>query len=153
YLPAINVPFIFDDTIAIVQNDSINSLWPLIGLAKPGPLNPPPEHPTSGRPLVNLSFAINYHFGGLNPFGYHGVNFVIHFLNAMLLWSITRRTLRLSYFGDRFARSADWLALAVAALWSLHPLQTEAVVYTTQRTELMMAFFYFATLYCSLRYW
>ena len=38
-------------------------------------------------------------------------------------------------------------------LWALHPLQTEAVIYATQRTELMMAFFYFATLYCSLRYW
>src|SRR3954471_13974885 len=71
YVPAANVPFIFDDIPGIVQNDSIISLWPLVGFAKPGPLNPPPEYPTSGRPLVNLSFAVNYHFGGLNPTGYH----------------------------------------------------------------------------------
>jgi protein O-mannosyl-transferase len=153
YFPAARAPFIFDDVNSVVQNDSIDSLWPLIGFEKPGPLNPPPEHPTSARPLVNLSFAINYHFGGLNPFGYHLVNFAIHFFNAMLVWSVTRRTLRLPYFGGRFGRSAEWLALAVAGLWSLHPLQTEAVVYVTQRTELMMAFFYLATLYCSLRYW
>jgi hypothetical protein len=38
-------------------------------------------------------------------------------------------------------------------LWALHPLQTEAVIYATQRTEVMMAFFYLATIYCSLRYW
>ena len=38
-------------------------------------------------------------------------------------------------------------------IWALHPLQTETVIYATQRTELMMAFFYLATLYCSLRYW
>jgi tetratricopeptide (TPR) repeat protein len=153
YVPAVNVPFIFDDIIGIVQNDSIVSLWPLVDGAKPGPLNPPPELPTSARPLVNLSFAINYHFGELSPTGYHLFNLALHFFNAMLLWSITCRTLRLPYFGDRFARSAEWLALAVAGLWSLHPLQTEAVIYATQRTELMMAFFYFATLYCSLRYW
>jgi tetratricopeptide (TPR) repeat protein len=70
----------------------------------------------------------------------------------MLLWAITRRTLLLPYFGGRFDQSANWWALAVALLWSLHPLQTEAVIYATQRTELMMAFFYLATLYCSLRY-
>src|SRR5437764_10111194 len=67
YVPAAKAPFIFDDLTAIVQNDSIVSLWPLIGLTKPGPLNPAPEYPTSGRPLVNLSFAVNYRFGGLNP--------------------------------------------------------------------------------------
>ena len=153
YFPAARAPFIFDDVNSVVQNDSIDSLWPLIGFARPGPLNPPPEHPTSARPLVNLSFAVNYHFGRLNPFGYHLVNFAIHLLNAMLVWSVTRRTLRLPYFHDRFARSSEWLALAVAGLWSLHPLQTEAVIYVTQRTELMMAFFYLGTLYCSLRYW
>jgi tetratricopeptide (TPR) repeat protein len=153
YVPAANAPFIFDDITGIVQNDSIVALWPVVGIAKPGPLNPPPEYPTSGRPLVNLSFAINYHFGGLNPIGYHALNMVLHFFNAMLLWGITLRTLRLPYFDGRFARSAEWLALAVAMLWALHPLQTEAVIYATQRTELMMAFFYLATLYCSLRYW
>src|SRR5215216_6002694 len=83
YVPAASVPFIFDDVPCIVQNDSIVSLWPLFGFTKPGPLNPPPEYPTSGRPLVNLSFAVNYHFGGLNPIGYHVVSFLLHFLNAM----------------------------------------------------------------------
>src|SRR5215475_6867376 len=102
YVPAINVPFIFDDRPCIVENNSIVSLWPLIGIAKPGPLNPPTELPTSGRPLVNLSFAINYHFGKLNPAGYRFVNLALHWCSAMLLWAITRRTLRLPYFGDRF---------------------------------------------------
>jgi tetratricopeptide (TPR) repeat protein len=38
-------------------------------------------------------------------------------------------------------------------LWALHPLVTETVIYATQRSEQMMAFFYLATLYCSVRYW
>jgi len=154
YGPAINAPFIFDDNSAVIDNKSIVSLWPLIGTAEhPGPLNPPRDLPTASRPVVNLSFAINYYFGKLNPAGYHAVNVVLHCVSAPLLLAIVRRTLRLPYFGDRFERSADWLALAVAMLWALHPLQTEAVIYATQRTELMMALFYLATLYCSLRYW
>ncbi len=153
YGPAVNTPFIFDDVNAIVQNDSITSLWPMIGWVRPGPLNPPFELPTTARPLVNASFAVNYYFGGLDPTGYHVVNLVLHFFTAMLLWGITKRTLRLPYFHGEFEQSAGWLALGVAMLWALHPLQTEAVIYATQRTVLLMAFFYLATLYCSLRYW
>ena len=50
-------------------------------------------------------------------------------------------------------RRSDGLALAVAAVWAVHTLQTEAVVYVSQRTELMMAFFYLTVIYSALRYW
>ena len=145
YGPSLVVPFIIDDQTAIVGNPSITSLWPLIGTPDhPGPLQPPHDVPTSARPLVNLSFAINYSLGGLNPVGYHAINVVLHFLSSFLLWAIVRRTLGLPYFINRFESTAGSLALAVAILWALHPLVTEAVIYTTQRTELMMAFFYLA---------
>jgi protein O-mannosyl-transferase len=154
YYRARHAPFIFDDEITITKNSSIRTIWPLISSVEhPGPLNPPSDLPTSGRPLVNLTFALNYYVGKLNPVGYHVVNTALHFLNALLVWAIVWRTLRLPYFKERFEASARWLAMAVALLWALHPLQTEAVVYVTQRTELMMAFFYLATFYCSLRYW
>lgn len=153
YGPALGWSFIFDDNDAIVDNMSIRSLWPLIGTTDPGPLNPPNQLPTSGRPLVNLAFAIDYQLGGLNPLGYHAVNLIFHFSCTMLLWAIVRRTLQMPRFSDEFERTGGWLALAVALLWAVHPLQTETVAYATQRTELMMAFFYLGTLYCSLRYW
>ncbi len=154
YGPSLAVPFIYDDQAAIVENDSITSIWPLIGTPDhPGPLNPRQDLPTTARPLVNLSFAVNYYFGSLDPIGYHVVNVAIHFLSSLLLWAIVRRTLRLPYFAGRYESSAGWLALVVAMLWALHPLVTEAVIYATQRTELAFAFFYLATLYCSLRYW
>jgi len=153
YGPALDVPLIFDDDASIVENGSIRSLWPLIGVSRPGPLNPPRDLPTTSRPLVNLSFALNYHFGGRNPTGYHAVNAMLHFATALLLWSIVRRTLLLPCFAGRFDAVAGWLALAVSLLWAMHPLVTETVIYATQRTELMMAFCYLATLYCSLRYW
>lgn len=151
YVPVLNVPLIFDDVDTIIRNESITAIWPLVGTdTHPGPLNPQPNVPTAARPLVNLSFAINYKFGQLDPVGYHAVNAILHFLSAMLLWAIVRRTLRLPYFAGRFEAAADSLAFAVANIWALHPLQTETVIYATQRTELMMAFFYLATIYCSL---
>ncbi len=154
YGPALDAPFLSDDYLGIVRNKSITSVWPLIGTTEnPGPLNTPPDNAVSARPLVNLSLAINRYFGGLHPRSYHAFNVVIHFLTAMLLWAVARRILRLPYFGGRLDVSSGWLASSLALLWSLHPLQSESVIYAIQRTELMMAFFYLATLYCSLRYW
>ena len=154
YGRVLDVPFIFDDNSAITKNRSITSLWPLVGTTdRRGPLNPPPQIPTSARPLVNLSFAVNYFFGGLSPVAFHAVNVVIHFLSALLLWAITLRSLQLPFFGGRFDRSAGWLGTGSSNALALHPLQTEAVIYATQRTELIFAFCYLATLYCSLRYW
>jgi protein O-mannosyl-transferase len=154
YGQSLRAPFVFDDSFSVVNNTSITKLWPLVGDAKhPGPLNPPQELPTSGRPLVNLSFAINYRLGGLDPLGYHVVNVLLHMLSTCLVWAIVRRTLRLDYFGGRFAGAADLLAFCTALVWAVHPLNTEAVQYVTQRTELMLGLFYLATLYASMRYW
>jgi tetratricopeptide (TPR) repeat protein len=154
YGQAVDAPFIFDDPPSIENNPSITRLWPLVGdESARGPLNPPKDLPTSGRPLVNLTFALNYHFGGLNPVGYHLFNIAIHFLAAILVGLIVRRMLRLNFFEDRFNSVSGPLAFLSALLWSLHPLNTETVVYVTQRTELMVGLFYLATVYASLRYW
>ncbi len=154
YGRAAAAPFIFDDPVSIEENPSIMRLWPLWGTAdSPGPLNPPNDMTTSGRPLVNLSLAVNYHFGHLDPIGYRVFNIILHVLSALLLMAIVRRTLCLNYFEGRFSRVSGPLAFTVALLWALHPLQTETVIYVTQRTELMVGFFYLATLYASLRYW
>src|ERR1700682_767920 len=63
---SLGAPFIWDDQTAIVTNQTIQHLWPLSE-----PLTPPREPPVAGRPLVNLSFAINYALGGLTGTGYH----------------------------------------------------------------------------------
>ncbi len=119
----------------------------------PGALSPPEDLPTSGRPLVNLSLAWNYHFGQDHPAGYHVFNLFLHVLSAWLLLAIVRRILCLDYFAGRFDNSSGPLAFAAALLWAVHPLQTETVEYITQRTELMVGFFYLSTFYCSLRHW
>lgn len=154
YFRVMPAPLLYDDESSIVNNPSITSLWPLVGSTNHrGPLSPPPQIPTSGRPLVNLSLAVNYHFGGLNPAGYHAVNLAIHTLSAVLVALIIRHGLLLGYFGWSAGSASGALGILVALLWALHPLQTETIAYVTQRTELLVSFFYLATVYGSLRYW
>ena len=115
------------------------------------PLSPQRDTPVAGRPLVNLTFAINYAAGGLDPRGYRLTNLAIHLLAALTLFGLVRRTLRLPSLAPRFGEQATNLAWVAALIWMLHPLQTETIDYVTQRTESMMGLFYLLTLYCSVR--
>jgi Flp pilus assembly protein TadD len=141
-------PFIFDDAMSIQENATIRHLWPIWQT-----LSPPHTGGATveGRPLINLSFAINYALGGYHVWGYHALNLTIHILAALTLFGIVRRTLRQPRFNGRFDTTADELALAVAVLWVVHPLQTESVTYIVQRAESLMGLFYLLTLYCFIR--
>ena len=75
YWNGLSGPFIFDDLATVVQNPRIRDLARL-GLV----LVPPANTPVAGRPLVNLTFAINYALGGLDVGGYHVVNLALHLL-------------------------------------------------------------------------
>jgi tetratricopeptide (TPR) repeat protein len=152
YGPAARAPFVHDDNIAVLSNPSIVRLWPVFGTAdRPGPLNPPRDAVTSGRPLVNLSLALNYRLGGYDTLGYHLVNMMLHVLSATLLYGIVRRLLLLARFRVQFGTAATTLAIAVAVVWAIHPLVTDAVEYVSQRTELMVGMFYLATVYAGFR--
>lgn len=99
------------------------------------------------RPILSLSFALNYQLADLDPRGFHAVNLAIHLGAALLLFGVVRRTLR----GRVAAGSGVWLPLCVALLWVVHPLQTEAVTYLVQRAESLMGFLLLLTLYCAVR--
>jgi Flp pilus assembly protein TadD len=139
--------FVFDDEPAIVQNPSIRRLWPLWV-----PLDPPKQGETvTGRPALNLSFALNYAVGGLDVRGYHVTNLVIHILAAWILFGLIRRTLLLPSMRDRWAAAATPIAFSAALIWAVHPLQTESVTYIVQRAESLVGLFYLLTLYGLLR--
>ena len=139
--------FVYDDDDAIVQNLTIRRLWPLWQA-----LSPPTNGETvSGRPLLNLSLALNYAVSGLRVWSYHVTNLVIHVAAALLLFGILRRTLFTPALCDRFGRVALPLALACAMIWMVHPLQTESVTYVVQRAESLAGLFYLLTLYCVIR--
>jgi protein O-mannosyl-transferase len=131
-LPA---PFTFDDDHAIVINEQIRHISTSLSPTEQG-------SPLAGRPVVSLTFAINYALGELNVRGYRLVNIAIHVLNALLLFALATRTLRI-----RGVAKAPELAFAIALIWMVHPLVTEPVDYVSQRTELMMGTFFLATVY------
>jgi protein O-mannosyl-transferase len=160
YYDSFSGAFFFDDEFSIQANTTIRHLWPLSAV-----LNPPAGHgeTVGGRPLVNLSLAVNYAMGGLSVASYHAFNLAVHALAALTLFGLVRRTLpRIKRRVDAnvattspatvFAPAqATWLAFTIALLWALHPLQTESVTYIVQRAESLMGLFYLLTLYAFVR--
>jgi len=138
-------PFVFDDLGSIVENPTIRAL----GRA----LSPPHEQGVTvgGRPLLNLSFALNYAVSGNAVWSYHALNLAIHLAAALTLFGVMRRTLLRPQMRERFGAIATPLALTTAALWALHPLQTESVTYIVQRAESLMGWFYLFALYAFVR--
>lgn len=144
YANSLHGPFIFDDDPSIVENQSIRKL------ELPNVLAAPPEAVTvAGRPVVNLSLAVNYALGGLEVEGYHFVNLALHVLATLVLFALARRTFET--MAGPLGSAATGLALTVALLWACHPLQTESVTYIVQRAEVIVGLLYFLTLYCFLR--
>src|SRR5689334_2545364 len=145
YSTGLRTPFQYDDLSTIVENGSIKQLSDLHRALSP----PPNATPTSGRPLLNLSFAIDYALTGLNVTGYHVTNLALHLVAALLLFSIVRRTLRLPGVG--LGSHADLIATATAAIWAVHPIQIGAVTYISGRSDVLMAVCYFAVLAAAIR--
>jgi protein O-mannosyl-transferase len=145
YANSFRVPFLLDDNDAIAANPTIRSLvsaW-----------IPPSDSgiTTSGRPLLNVSFALNHRWHGTDVTCYHVTNLSIHALGALTLWALVCRTLRRGNFSERVQRHAVPLAWFTATLWALHPLQTESVTYIVQRAESLVGLFYLLTLYTFVR--
>jgi protein O-mannosyl-transferase len=141
YATSFRGAFQFDDIPAILENPTLRHLWP------PNALSPPHGALTvSGRPVLNLSLAINYALSGEDPWSYHALNLLIHIGAALALMGVVRRTLVREGFPN-----PEISALAVALLWVVHPLTTESITYVVQRAESLMALFYLLTLYFSVR--
>ena len=161
YRHSFRVPFVYDDDGSITNNPSIRSLWPIWSVLKPLPGG----MPVSGRPILNLSFALNYAISGLNVWSYHVFNLAVHILAGLTLFGILKWTLlrwsalsqtRLSdgaeqRVGDNALHPNTSIAFIIALIWTVHPLQTEAVVYVSQRAESLMGLFYLLTLYFFIR--
>lgn len=150
YANTLQVPFFFDDRLAIIENPTIRDLSDL------GQVLSPPANGSgaSGRPLVNLSLALNYAAGGTSVAGYHAVNLLLHVLAGLALFGLVRRILTGSRAGipePMDVGPATAWALAVAGLWLVHPLQTETVTCVVQRTEGLLGLCYLLCLYAAVR--
>jgi tetratricopeptide (TPR) repeat protein len=142
YANSFAVPFLLDDSAAVAFNPSVRSLARA--------LSPPPGTPVSGRPLLNVSFAANYALGGRQVWGYHALNLLVHACAGIALLGILRRSFALPALAGRFGRDGPLLALLAAVIWTVHPLQTEAVTYISQRAESLEGLLYLLALYLFL---
>lgn len=143
YARSFSAPFVFDDVGSIVENTSIRHLttaW-----------SPPADTTVAGRPLLNVSLAVNYAYSKLNVRSYHITNAAIHVLGGIILFGIVRRTLRHMAELGPASYHPDSVSLLVAVAWIAHPLQTEAVTYTVQRGESLAGLFGLLTLYGFIR--
>ncbi len=99
-----------------------------------------------GRPLTYLTLLANYEMAGLDVRVFHATNIVLHLAAVALVFLFTRATLACLEWP-----APDMLAAAVAGLFALHPLQTQAVSQVIQRAEVLASGFYVATLLLLLR--
>ena len=92
-------------------------------------------------PLSILSYAVEYHFFGLDPFIYHLNNLLFHLAIVMLIF----------FFGRRlgFSEGAAFLA---ALIFGIHPMHVEAVAWVTSRKDLLYTFFFLIALMAYIRY-
>jgi len=146
YLPGLTGHFIFDDGVNIRINpflkiDSLDfsTLWQASSSGGSSPLS---------RPLSMASFAVNYYVAGMDAYYFKLVNLGIHLLNGVLVFALARLLLglHLRIRGAADDNAASWVAIAVAALWLLHPFNLTGVLYVVQRMTSLAALFTLAGL-------
>ena len=106
-------------------------------------------------PLTRLTWSLNWALGGMDPWGYHLVNLLLHAANAALFYFVTRRLLAAAIAdGDQSGRrSPDLCAAAAGAalVFGVHPLRVEPVAWITGRPDLLCASFVLVTTWVYLR--
>jgi protein O-mannosyl-transferase len=141
----------FDDEPNITDNPNLHMTqvsWEQINRALKSDRNNPHF---LYRPVACLSFALNHYFGGLNVFGYHLVNLLIHFLSSVFLFLFIFQTLQLPSLKERYSSNAYPIALIATVLWAVNPIQTQAVTYIVQRMASLAAMFYILSMYFYLK--
>jgi len=138
----------FDDIGNIVENEKIrigNLTWSELTKSiytKDGKLS---------RPVAYMSFATNYYFGGLDEFGYHVTNVIIHFVAAFFLFLFIMNTLKLPMLRPHYGDNAYNIALLAAFFWAAHPIHVHAVTTIIQRMASLAGMFYIMAMYFYLK--
>ncbi|MGH7365010.1 MAG: tetratricopeptide repeat protein [Candidatus Rokuibacteriota bacterium] len=102
-------------------------------------------------PLTWVTWGFNYVTGGLDPWGYHLGNLLLHSANVTLLWLVARRLLATGS-GSPMTSSAIASGATIAALvWGLHPLRAEAVAWASGRRDVLCGLFYLLAVLAYLR--
>lgn len=91
-------------------------------------------------PSYSVSGLLIYGLAGLNPLGWHLANLLLHLLNVFLVVRLVRRV-----------SSSDWAALGAGALFAVHYIHAESVIWISSRTVLLVTFFILSALVVETR--
>lgn len=148
YWPGLHGSFVFDDHPNIVDNEAVQPKDASISSLVRAALSSPSSR--LSRPLASLSFAINYLYSGLDPYAMKLTNLVIHLMNGLLLFMLSRALLQCAKTesgattSDAAATKSthiDTVAALITAGWLLLPINLTAVLYIVQRMESMANLF------------
>lgn len=143
----INYPFEFDDITSVVENPSVKSLSNIPAFfIRPATKEANYQETGAYRPVVFASYALDYSLGGLKPAQFRLTNIVLHIINCILLFLLIQ-----SLLAPRGPDPWPW-SLIAAALFCVHPIQTEPVIYVAARSVLLLTSFFLASLICYVRY-
>lgn len=137
YLPVLAAGFTnYDDGTHLLNNALVRSLHPDHLRA----IFTTSVHATY-IPLTVLSFAVEHHFFGFDPFVYHLDNLLLHMGVVLLVFFLARRL------------GASAAGAGVGALiFAVHPMHVESVAWVTERKDVLYAFFYLLSVVSYLRY-
>jgi tetratricopeptide (TPR) repeat protein len=137
YDPALHGAFVLDDRNLPFLTPGYERLPLLVWLG-------------GSRPMLDFTFWLNFQASGIDPYSYHIVNVLLHFLTAVVVTLIAARLLEWAGVEkDGVARPA--LGAFAGALFLVHPLQTESVAYVASRSEVLSTLFYYGA-YCVFLY-
>jgi len=105
------------------------------------------------QPLSWVTFALDYLAWGMDPFGYHLTNLVLHVANAVLFYFLTLRLLTLALSTPSASAGLGLRAAAgfAALFFSIHPLRVESVAWATERRDVLSGLFFLLTILCYLQ--
>ena len=141
YWPSLKGPFLFDDVpnlSELGQRGGITDLDSFMAFVTGGESGP------TGRPLSLASFALNAQNWPADPLPFRITNLLIHLVNALLVFFLSRSLLATRYDGD----TAQKLGLVCMALWLLHPLTASTTAYVIQRMTQLSSLFVIVGLLC-----
>lgn len=143
YINSLNGEFVWDDQSFVVSNASIRDIGNFARFFldnKTGAACPELASDTY-RPLTTLSYAIDYAVWGLNSFGYHLTNVILHSANAILVCIL------LFLLSENF-----FIAFFGGLIFAAHPIQTEVVAWVSGRSSALFLLFYLSSLIFYIRY-
>lgn len=142
YWSGLKGPFVFDDAYNL---DPLKN-W-LAGQASPLEVIFGNQSGVLGRPVSMATFWLSAASGGYHPYPFKLGNLLIHIICGALAWQVTRRMLSRD---PRLARNADFIAIAVATIWLIHPINVSTVLYAVQRMAQLSSLFTLAALWVYL---